>query len=101
MNVYTVPLPFSPSFIMEKSDAIRLRREIQTLTKKGISVSEIARRLGVSRPFVHRWKDAKDPTEDQRGWVKGRKRKYTGQQEKDVLAARMEAEKEFFLVRTR
>lgn len=101
INVYTIPLTFSPSFIMEKSDAIRLRRDIQTLTKKGISISEIARRLGVSRPFVHRWKDAKDPTADQRGWVKGRKRKYTGRQEEDVLAARTEAEKEFFSALTR
>lgn len=81
---------------MEKSDAIRLRREIQSLAKRGLSASEIARRLGVSRPFVHRWKDAKDPTADERGWVKGRKRKYTEQQEQDVLAVRTEAEKEFF-----
>ena len=83
---------------MEKADAIRLRREIQSLAKRALSVSEIARRLGVSRPFVSRWKDGKDPTADQRGWVKGRKRTYTERQEQDVLAARDDAEKGFFLV---
>jgi transposase len=100
MNVYTVLLTFFPSFIMEKSDAIRLRREIRSLAKRGLSVSEIARRLGVSRPFVYHWKDAKDPTADERGWIKGRKRKYTDEQERDVLAVRTEAEKGFFLVLT-
>lgn len=94
--------PFSsPLFIMEKSDAIRLRKQVQSLAKRGLSVSEIARRLNVSRLFVRTWKHAKDPTEDQRGWVKGRKRKYNEQQEKDVLAARTEAEKEFFSARMR
>jgi transposase len=100
MNVYTVPLTFFPSFSMEKFDAIRLRQEIWSLSRRGLSASEIARRLGVSRPFVYRWKDAEDPTADDRGWIKGRKRKYTDEQERDVLAARTEAEKEFFSVLT-
>lgn len=86
---------------MEKSDAIRLRKQVQSIARRGHSISEIARRLGVSRPFVHRWKDAKDPAADERGWVKGKKRKYTEKQEKDVLAARTEAEKDFFSVLTR
>lgn len=93
--------PFSfPPFIMEKSDAIRLRKQVQSLSKRKLSVSEIARRLNVSRLFVRTWKDAKDSTADGRGWVKGRKRKYNDRQEKDVLAARTEAEKEFFSVHT-
>lgn len=81
---------------MKKLDAIRLRKQVQSLAQRKLSASTIARRLGVSRPFVHRWKDADDPTVDQRGWAKGKKRKYTDAQETNVLAARDEAEQGFF-----
>jgi len=95
-------LPFLfPHFPMEKSDAIRLRIQVQSLAKQGLSVSEIARRLAVSRLFVRTWKDAKDPTVDQRGWVKGQKRKYTRAQEQKVLKTRDKAEEGFFLERMR
>lgn len=97
-NIY----PFSsPHFIMEKSDAIRLRKQVQSLAKRGLSVSEIARRLDVSRLFVRTWKDAKDPTADQRGWAKGKKRKYNDDHEQHVLVTRDKAEQGFFSVRTR
>ena len=91
---------FFPHFPMEKSDAIRLRKQVQSLAKRGYSVSEIARRLGVSRLFVRTWNNAKDPTADERGWVKGKKRKYTDEQERCILDARTEAEQGFFSVRT-
>lgn len=92
---------FFPHFIMEKPDAIRLRKQVQSLARRGLSVSEIARRLDVSRLFVRIWKDAKDPTADQRGWMKGKKRKYTETQEQRVLGAREKAEQGFFSAHTR
>lgn len=84
---------------MKKSDAIRLRKQVRSLARKGLSISAIARHLGVSRLFVRTWKDAENPVEDERGWTKGNKRKYTAAQEQRVLAARDEAEQEFFSVR--
>jgi len=83
---------------MKKSDAIRLRKQVQSLSKKGLSVSAIARKLGVSRLFVRKWKDIDDPTKDQRGWKEGCKRKYTNDQEQCVVDARNEADEneEFF-----
>ena len=92
---------FLPPFIMEKPDAIRLRRQVQSLSKRGLSVSEIARRLGVSRLFVRTWKHAKDPTADERGWVKGKKRKYTDDHEQHVITTRDRAEEGFFSERMR
>lgn len=92
---------FFPTSLMKKSDAIRLRVQVQTLAKQGLPVSEIARRLGVSRLFVRTWKDAKDPTADERGWVKGKKRTYTDDHEQHVLVTRDKAEQGFFSVRTR
>ena len=82
---------------MQKSDAIRLRVQVQSLAKEGLSVSSIACRLCVSRLFVRRWKAAIDVSIDARGWEKGKKRKYTTEQEECVLSARMKAEKGFFL----
>lgn len=81
---------------MKKIDAIRLRRKVHKLVKQGMPATRIARKLGVSRPFVHQWRDATDPTQDQRGWEKGKKREYTDQHEQHVLDARAEAEQEFF-----
>lgn len=77
---------------MKKSDAIRLRKQVQALAKKGLSVSAIARKLGVSRLFVRTWKDADDPAQDKRGWKEGRKRKYTDEQEQCVVDARNDAD---------
>ena len=94
----TISLFSFPRFIMEKSDAIRLRKQVQSLARRGLSVSEIARRLDVSRLFVRTWKDAKDPTADQRGWTKGKKRKYSDDHERRVLTTRDKAEQGFFSV---
>jgi len=88
-------------FTMKKSDIIRLRIQVQTLAKQGHSVSEIARRLTVSRLFVRTWKDAKDPTADDRGWEKGKKRKYNDENEQKVLTTRDTAEQGFFSERRR
>lgn len=81
---------------MKKSDSLRFRKRVQSFAKKGCSVSFIARELGVSRKFVRRWKDVDDATKDDRGWQKGKKRKYTDAQEQKILAARDEAEEGFF-----
>lgn len=96
MNVYTMVFTFYPISNMNKPDAIRLRRKVQKLARQGMPAARIARELGVSRPFVHQWRNATDPTQDQRGWEKGRKREYTDQHEQHVLDARAEAEQGFF-----
>lgn len=96
LPVFGVGFLFLPPNFMDKSDAIRLRKQVRSFAQQGLSVSEIARRLGVSRIFVRRWKDIVDPTTDKRGWVTGKKRKYTDAQERQVLDARSDAEKEFF-----
>jgi len=81
---------------MKKSDAIRLRQKVQDLAQQGIPLARIARELGVSRPFVHKWKDAPDTERDVRGWKRGRKRKYTDAQEKKVVEKRKEVTDKFF-----
>ena len=85
-----------PSFIMKKSDAIRLRAQVQKCFKKGMPIAKIARKLGVSRPFVYQWKDVDNIQEDKRGWIKGKKRKYTDMQEQKVVDQRKEDVKGFF-----
>ena len=81
---------------MNKSDAVRLRKLVQKYAKQGMPVAKIARELGVSRPFVHRWKDAEDPETDRRGWKKGRKRIYTEEQEQAVIKHRKKLLRRFF-----
>jgi len=81
---------------MNKSDALRLRKKVQELTQQGMPLARIARELGVSRPFVHKWKDTSDTETDARGWEKGRKRKYTKEQEKKVVKKRKEINDKFF-----
>lgn len=50
---------------------------------KHFNKSRIARVINVSRPFVHKWTVDKNRsvTDDRRGWPKGKKRLYTGQEE--------------------
>lgn len=97
MNVYIslYSVFIFPPFIMKKQDAIRLRKQVQDCKKKGMPVAKIAQKLGVSRPFVYLWMDAQT-TEDQRGWKKGRKRKYTDEQETKIVEKRKELSDKFF-----
>lgn len=81
---------------MDKSDAIRLRKLVQKYAKQGMPLAKIARKLGVSRPFVHRWKNAEDPADDRRGWEKGKKRTYTEEQEQIVIEHRKKLSRGFF-----
>ena len=80
---------------MKKPDAIRLRKKVQDCSKQGMPVAKIAQTLGVSRPFVYQWMDA-ETIEDQRGWKKGKKRKYTDEQEKNIVEKRKELSVKFF-----
>ena len=80
---------------MKKSDAMRLRKQIQTCAKQGMPVAKIARKFSVSRPFVYAWMDEKT-TEDNRGWKKGKKRKYTDEQEGKIVEKRKELGDKFF-----
>ena len=82
---------------MKKQQTLELRKKVQHYAQLGYSNSKIARELGVSRPFVIKWKGGKDVTEDHRGWQKGKKRKYTDAQEKIVIKARKNLENKFFL----
>jgi transposase len=81
---------------MNKSDAIRLRKLVQKYAAQGMPSAQIARRLGVSRPFVHKWKDVDHTEEKKRGWKKGKRRTYTDTQEEKVVETRKKAEKGFF-----
>lgn len=97
MNVYTSPVSFYffPNFSMKKSDAVRLRKQIQNSAKQGMPIAKIARKFGVSRPFVYAWMNEKI-TDDQRGWKKGKKRKYTDEQEGKIVEKRKELSDKFF-----
>jgi len=80
-----------------KAQHIQLRKKVQLLAKQSLNNSQIAERLGVSRDFVIKWKKKKDVNVDKRGWQKGKKRKYTDEQEQLVIQKRLELEKKFFL----
>ena len=58
-------------------------------------VAKIARKFSVSRPFVYAWMNEKT-TEDERGWKKGKKRKYTDEQEENIVEKRKELGDKFF-----
>jgi hypothetical protein len=59
--------------------------------------TEIARRLGVSWNFVHRWtKDASLVISDHRGWPKGKRRTHTKQEETQLVMIRKELEERDF-----
>lgn len=82
---------------MKKEQIIQLRKEVQYYCKQGMKVSAIMRKVGVSKPFVIKWKNKDDAEEDKRGWKKGNKRKFSNKQEKIVIQKRKELEENFFL----
>jgi transposase len=82
---------------MNKNQAIQLRKRVQFYVKQGMKKSAIARKLNVSRPFIDKWINSSDANEDNRGWEKGKKRKYTDEQEQEVIQKRNELGKGFFL----
>ena len=82
---------------MNKEQIIQLREKVQFYAGQGMKNTSIAKKLNVSRDFVIKWKNKKDIMEDKRGWKKGRKRKFTNKQEKQVIKKRIELENGFFL----
>lgn len=65
---------------------------------KHFNKSKIARAIGVSRPFIHKWVRNKNRpvTDDCRGWPKGKRRFYTDQEEERIISLREELEKGLF-----
>lgn len=65
---------------------------------KHFNKSEIARAIGVSRPFVQKWTADKNRSveDDQRGWPKGKKRVYTDKEEARIVNLRRELEEKLF-----
>lgn len=57
--------------------------------EKHLNKTEIAKELGVSWNFVHKWtKDLSAPIHDQRGWPQGKKRTRTNQEELRIIMIR-------------
>jgi transposase len=81
---------------MNKEQMIQLREKVKLYAGQGMKNTSIAKKLNVSRDFVIKWKNKKDIKEDNRGWEKGRKRKFTNKQERQVIKKRKELESGFF-----
>lgn len=67
------------NLVNEKNKAEILRQMVHQLYYKvGLNKNQIAKHLGVSRPFVSRWTEAEvmDFTTDLRGWPKDKRRKW-------------------------
>ena len=72
---------------------ISLRRLANQLYfRDGLSKKAIAAQLGVSRPFVIRWSQSvdQDVTIDDRGWPKGRRRRWSEQTERRIASLHKE-----------
>jgi transposase len=71
---------------------------VHDLFRRGVTKSEIVRRLGVSRPTVIAWLEQKEYT-DGRGWQEGTKRSHTNLEEERIVALKKKRidEKKFFL----
>jgi transposase len=82
---------------MKKENAIELRKKVQNLAAKGMKKLAIAKTLQISRPFINKWINTKDINNDKRGWKKGKKRKYTDEQEEKIIQIRKELAEKFFL----
>jgi transposase len=86
----------------EKKDLIKKRRTANPLFfQKNLSKRKIADRIGMSRRFVMSWTKSADQdcTEDNRGWPKGRRRRWSAQTEQRIAQLRAYLEedpKEFF-----
>ena len=78
---------------MEKKLTIFKRKQAQKLYyESGWSIRKIARFLSAGRDNVKRWIKMKpeDIEKDKRGWPKGKRRKYTNEQEERILKIRKE-----------
>jgi len=77
------------------------RKQAKKLHKRGCSIREIGIRLGSGTRHVNRWINMSDEDleKDNRGWKKGKPRKYTEEQKKEIKKIRLQLEKEgsFFI----
>ena len=77
------------------------RKQAKKLRKKGWSIRRIARCLGSGTRHVNKWINMNDEEleKDNRGWKKGKPRKYTQQQKREVKKIKLQLEKEgsFFI----
>ena len=80
--------PNSFNLLNEKNEQQLLRQWVHRMYYlQGLNKSQIADRLGVSRPFVNKWtqRESMDFTEDHRGWRRGKPRKWNKQTEVRIL----------------
>ena len=82
----------------DKETLEKKRLQVRELyKKKTLNKKEIAKRLGVSWNFVHKWtEDLISEISDQRGWPLGKKRSHTDQEELRLIMIRRELEKSSF-----
>lgn len=82
----------------DKETLFRKRHLAQKLHfEQHLNKSEIARRLGVTWSFVHKWtKDPKVQITDRRGWPKGKRRTHTKREEERLIVIRSELEERDF-----
>jgi len=82
----------------DKETLLRKRQLTRKLyLDQHLNKSEIARRLGVSWNFVHRWtKDPQVNITDHRGWPKGKRRTHTKREEERLITIRSNLEEQDF-----
>jgi transposase len=81
-----------------KEEFVLLRKQVKECVLKGLNNSEISRRLGVTRDFVIKWRKGKDISKDKRGWINGRKRKYSENQEREIIEKRKSLQETAFFI---
>jgi len=86
---------------MKRVLLIEKRKKAKVLQQEGWSMRKIARYLVASKNSVRKWLDMSDEAvlADNRGWKKGRPRRYTKEQKEGVRKTRRDLEKEgsFFI----
>lgn len=82
----------------DKETLLRKRHLVRKLYfDQHLNKSEIARKLGMSWNFVHRWtKDPKVKIIDHRGWPKGKRRTHTKREEERLITIRSDLEERDF-----
>lgn len=76
----------------DKQTLEKKRSQVKELFfQKHLNKSVIARKLAVSRPFVHRWSKNKGGSiKDKRGWPKGKRRSCTKAEEERIIKIRQD-----------
>lgn len=81
---------------MKKAYLFEKRKKAKKLRQKGWTITKIARYLVAGRRHVSKWINKSDEKleRDNRGWKKGKLRKYTNQQKEEIKNIRTKLEKE-------